>query len=72
MTAEKTCSRCDGCHFIATDDNESPWWQWETLPVGSAQAVILGLVQRIPCPQCNPDRKLTYVRVKELPLWTVT
>lgn len=70
--AEGTCSRCDGCHFIATDDSGSPWWQWETLPVGSAQAVTLGLVKPIPCPECNPDGKLTYVRVKELPLWTVT
>jgi len=56
------CDRCDDCHFIANDDEQSAWWVWETLPVQSALSVTMGLVKPIPCPDCNPDGKLSYIR----------
>ena len=53
MSEKRPCPRCDGCGEIATDDEGTPWSQWEALPPGSKVAVALGLVQPIPCPACG-------------------
>lgn len=53
----KKCLRCNGCGRIANSDDGEPWTMWETLPVKSAAAVIMGLVRPIPCPACNGTGK---------------
>jgi hypothetical protein len=51
------CPRCDGCGGIATDESQSPWWYWDSLPEQSKLAIRLGLVQRKDCPECNGTGK---------------
>ncbi len=54
MSDEKEkCHQCDGCGQVATDDDETPWSFWKSLPAGSDLAVRLGLVQPKPCPVCE-------------------
>ena len=55
MTDEeiRVCSRCEGCGKIANDEDGSPWSYWDSLPVKNASAVILGIVQPLPCPACQ-------------------
>lgn len=47
-----TCPQCDGCGWIATDDDLSPAWQWWALPIQSQLAATLGLIQFIECDEC--------------------
>lgn len=47
------CERCDGCGKIADSDDGEAWTEWTSLPLHSAQAVVLGIVKPIPCPVCN-------------------
>lgn len=60
MSEKEYCTKCDDCRFIATDDDASPWWVWETIPY---RPVATGpAAKRIPCPECNPEGELPYVR----------
>jgi hypothetical protein len=59
MSMGTKCPKCDGCGRIANDDEGTPWTFWENLPVKSAAAVFLGLVQPIPCPGCDGDGEIT-------------
>lgn len=47
------CVKCDGCGQVANDDDQLPWSYWKELPLQSAVAVLVGLVQPITCPECN-------------------
>jgi hypothetical protein len=47
------CQRCDGCGKVADSDDGEPWTAWMKLPVGSAAAVIAGLVKPVDCPDCS-------------------
>jgi len=58
MSMGTKCPKCDGCGRIANDDDGTPWTFWENLPVKSAAAVLLGLVQPIPCPECDGDGEI--------------
>lgn len=51
ITAEQ-CSRCDGCGRI-DDGDGAPWSAWLALPLGSAAAVVAGIVKPITCPDCG-------------------
>ncbi len=51
------CKRCNGCGQLANDDDQSPWWNWETLPEESKLAVHMGLVRPVPCPECSGTGK---------------
>lgn len=52
MALQVHCAKCDGCGKVATTEDEEPWSAWESLPVGSAAAVIMGLVRPKECPRC--------------------
>lgn len=47
------CTHCAGCGQIADTEEGEPWKYWLELPVGSALAVIAGIVKPIPCPMCQ-------------------
>lgn len=47
------CGTCDGCGKVADDADRTPWSVWESLPVRSAGAVMLGLVKPVACPDCG-------------------
>lgn len=49
----ESCPDCDGCTDRATDDAASPWWEWAALPPPSNLAVVMGLVQKVPCTTCH-------------------
>jgi len=51
------CTRCEGCGKIADSPDGEPWIRWLVLPVQSATAVLLGLVNPIPCPACHGTGK---------------
>lgn len=48
------CRRCDGCGEIADSADGEPWTHWQSLPPGSNAAVVAGIVNPIPCPECSP------------------
>ncbi len=47
------CPRCDGCGYVANDDDGTSWSAWLDLPLKSAGAVLMGLVKAIECPECG-------------------
>lgn len=47
------CPRCKGCGQLANTDTQEPWTDWTSVPIGSALAVFLGLVEPIPCTECG-------------------
>ena len=47
------CQNCDGCGKIANDEDGTPWTVWESLPLKSSAAVLMGLIRPIPCPVCD-------------------
>ena len=51
--SELKCNKCDGCGKVANTEDQEPWTFWLELPLGSAAAVIMGLVRPITCPKCN-------------------
>lgn len=51
------CPRCNGCGQLANDDDETPWWHWESLPEPSKMAIHLGIVRPVDCPACNGSGK---------------
>ena len=51
-TATK-CPTCDGCGNVADDEDQTPWSFWEALPPGTNAAMVAGLVQPKPCPDCG-------------------
>lgn len=51
------CTRCDGCGKIANTDDGEPWSVWLDLPVGSAAAILLGIVRPLTCPACGGTGK---------------
>ena len=51
------CRKCWGCGKIATDEDESPWVVWAEMPLQSALAVTMGLVQSRECPECGGTGK---------------
>ncbi len=53
------CRTCWGCGQVADDDEATPWKFWLELPVGSAAAVIMGLVKPLPCPDCGGTGETT-------------
>lgn len=70
------CTKCDGCGRIANDDEGTPWSFWESLPIRSGAAVLMGLVRPIPCPRCNgsgddPDPVPNLPFTQDLPLSAV-
>ncbi len=50
------CSSCFDCGLIANDDDHTPWVEVLKLPLGSAAAVVMGLIRPIPCLKCAPRR----------------
>ena len=55
----KLCPTCNGCGLVANDDQQTPWNEWASLPVGGAgAAVVLGLVRPLPCPQCGGSGRI--------------
>lgn len=59
------CQYCDGCGRVADTEEQEPWSAWENLPVKSAIGVLIGLVQPMPCPQCNGTGKMREHQRKE-------
>lgn len=55
------CPRCAGCGQLANDAEQTPWKYWLEIPVGSAAAIITGIVQPFPCPDCKGSGKATWV-----------
>jgi hypothetical protein len=59
----KVCPKCEGCRYVANDEDMSPWKRWADLPPGSDLAVRMGLVYPVKCPECEgtgrvrPERK---------------
>jgi len=47
------CKKCEGCGKIASGEEGAPWSTWLALPLGSAAAVITGIVRPIVCPACE-------------------
>lgn len=47
------CGRCDGCGRIADTEEGEPWTSWLELPLQSSAAVLMGIVNPIPCPDCG-------------------
>lgn len=47
------CPACDGEGFTANDDERTPWSFWASLTWPSNMAIVLGMVRKIPCEQCN-------------------
>lgn len=47
------CPQCEECGKIANSEEGEPWTVWLKMPLGSAQAVVLGLVKPIECPGCG-------------------
>jgi len=52
IKAEK-CKKCDGCGQVANTEDQEPWTVWLEMPLGSAAAVLVGIVKPIPCPECK-------------------
>ncbi len=55
---DPNCDTCQGCGFIGDDDDHTPWKYLEELPPGSDIAVKMGLIKKLPCPECNVDAKV--------------
>ena len=53
--ADDKCPKCGGCGQVADTEDEEPWTTWLALPLGSAQAVVMGLVKPKPCPKCTKE-----------------
>ena len=53
MNDREKCMKCDGCGRVADNDDETPWCYYETLPVKSAAAVVMGLVHPQLCSECG-------------------
>ena len=53
MTQHEECRKCEGCGEIANDGENTPWRTWLELPLGSARAVLAGIVRPMPCPDCG-------------------
>jgi len=53
VTGEKECQSCAGCGYVANDDDKVPWKYWMELPMQSAIAIQMGLVQPEECTECN-------------------
>jgi hypothetical protein len=51
------CARCRGCGRIANTEDGEPWSAWLELPLGSATAVLLGVVRPVTCPDCGGTGK---------------
>lgn len=51
------CGRCDGCGKIADGEEGAPWSVWESMPLKSSAAVLLGIVKPITCPDCGGTGK---------------
>lgn len=51
------CPKCEGCGKIANTKDQEPWTVWLDMPVGSATAVIMGLVRPLECPACHGSGK---------------
>lgn len=47
------CTNCEGCGRVADSESGEPWTHWLTLPLGSAAAVITGIVKPKHCPECR-------------------
>lgn len=52
MADQIACARCAGCGQITNSDDGEPWSVWLALPLQSSAALLLGLVQPLPCPVC--------------------
>jgi len=55
--SDAKCPKCDGCGKVATDDDQTPWSHWTSLPHASSAAVLMGLVKPVPCPDCGGTGK---------------
>lgn len=47
------CPACEGCGYVANDDDGTPWRAWFELPFKSWAAVTMGLVKPVECPACG-------------------
>ncbi len=47
------CPRCNGCGYVANDDDGTPWSAWQKLPLESSAAVLMGLVKPVECSACS-------------------
>lgn len=57
LPGDGPCSKCEGCGKVANSDDQEPWTYWENLPLKTAMAVTLGLVQPVDCPLCGGSGK---------------
>jgi hypothetical protein len=49
------CPTCDGCGYVANDEDRTPWHLWEKLPPQAKMAIQMGLVRKLRCPACNGE-----------------
>lgn len=56
---EVDCPSCDGCGKVANTEEREPWTAWMSLPVGSAIAVVMGIVRPITCQRCSGTGKVS-------------
>lgn len=54
MTEAEKCPSCDGCGLISSSDDHAPWTEILKIPLGSAAAVLMGLIRPLPCRECAP------------------
>lgn len=53
------CRKCEGDGRVADTDEQEPWSAWTSLPLQSSIAVLSGVVQPIPCPDCGGSGETT-------------
>jgi hypothetical protein len=47
------CGACDGCGFIADDEDHTPWRYWAELEPPANMAVVAGIVKPVICDACK-------------------
>lgn len=58
ITGAAACRTCDGCGYLADDDDKTPFKFWLEMPVQSALALQMGLVKPVECPDCDGEGRL--------------
>jgi ssDNA-binding Zn-finger/Zn-ribbon topoisomerase 1 len=48
---------------VADTEDQEPWTVWLKMPLGSAAAVLVGIVKPIPCPECKREISEEYKRL---------
>lgn len=53
IQGDEACKNCDGCGYVANDEDETPWKFWAELPPEADLSVRMGLVRPFECSKCG-------------------